>query len=455
MDAIALQVLAAELGGRCIGPRTHVSGVGIDSRRLQPGDLFVALPGEHADGHDFVDAAMAAGAAAVMVTHEINTPLTQWVVDDTRRLLVELACWIRAQSDALTVGITGSNGKTTVKEMVASILREVGVTHASQGNFNNELGVPLTLCGLHDEHRYAVIEMGCAKPGDIRLLASWARPQVGLVNNVGPAHLAGFGSVSAIAAGKGELFEALPAQGCAVINADDPYASYWEQQAAHCHIVRFSLDGLPAEVVGSSDAAGQLQVQLPGAVSPVSVNLPLPGRHNQRNALAAAAVAFAMEVPLQAIVRGLENVEAVSGRLAARAGIAGCELIDDTYNANPASLTAAMQTVTAQQGGPVWLILGDMAELGPEAAAMHASAGQEARALGVARVYAVGPLSAAAAEAFGSNGKHFTDQQALLAAVRAALQPGVRLLVKGSRSARMETIVAALSDPTDAGGAKC
>lgn len=444
MDAVALQSLAAELGGRCIGPRVIVSGVGIDSRSLAAGDLFVALPGSQADGHDFVSAAAAAGAAAVMVTHEVDTDLTQWVVEDTRRSLVELACWIRSQSQALTIGITGSNGKTTVKEMVSAILKQVGSTHASQGNFNNELGVPLTLCGLKAEHQYAVVEMGCARPGDIGLLASWARPRVGLVNNVGPAHLAGFGSVSAIAAGKGELFEALPAEGCAIINADDPFASFWEQQAAHCHILRFSLEGLPADVVGSISEDNQLQIQLPGQSELFSVHVPLAGRHNQLNALAAASVAAAMDIPVDAIVRGLEGVSAVAGRLVARPGIAGSELIDDTYNANPASLTAAMETVTAQYDGPVWLVLGDMAELGPDAEALHAAAGREARTLGFERLYALGPLSAHAAEAFGSQAMCFSDQEALINAVANALEDGVRVLVKGSRSARMERVIEAL-----------
>lgn len=444
MDAVALQSLAAELGGRCIGERVKVTGVAIDSRSLLPGDLFVALPGSQSDGHDFVAAAAAAGAAAVMVSHEVETDVPQWVVEDTRRSLVELACWIRSQSEALTVGITGSNGKTTVKEMVSAILKQVGPTHASQGNFNNELGVPLTLCGLKAEHQYAVVEMGCARPGDISLLASWARPQVGLINNVGPAHLAGFGSVSAIAAGKGELFEALPAEGCAVINADDPFAGFWEQQAAHCHILRFSLEGLPADVVGSVGEGNQLQIQLPGQSQPFVVKVPLSGRHNQRNALAAASVAAAMEISSDSIVRGIESVSAVAGRLVVRPGIAGSELIDDTYNANPASLTAAMETVTAQYDGPIWLVLGDMAELGADAEALHAAAGREARALGFERLYALGPLSAHAASAFGSDAECFDNHEALIKAVADGLESGVRVLVKGSRSARMERVIEGL-----------
>ena len=455
MDAVALQSLAAELGGRCMGSRVMVTGVAIDTRRLVKGDLFIALPGSQADGHDFISAAATAGAAAVMVSRGVETDLPQWVVEDTRRSLIELACWIRSQSQALTVGITGSNGKTTVKEMVSAILQEVGPTHASQGNFNNELGVPLTLCGLKAEHQYAVVEMGCARPGDIGLLASWVRPRVGLVNNVGPAHLAGFGSVSAIAAGKGELFEALPAEGCAVINADDPFASFWEQQAAHCHILRFSLEGLPADVVGSIGENNQLNIQFPEHSKPFAVRVPLPGRHNQLNALAAASVAAAMDIPVDAIVRGLEKVAAVAGRLITTAGMAGSELIDDTYNANPASLTAAMQTVTAQYDGSIWLVLGDMAELGPEAEALHAAAGREARALGFQRLYALGPLSAHAAEAFGTNAACFDNHDALIRALADALQKGVRVLVKGSRSAQMERVVTALSDSANAGGQLC
>ena len=444
MRPVSLRTLAREIGGDCRGDEVRVAGAAIDSRRVHPGDLFIALPGAQTDGHDFVAAAAGAGATGALVTRFVDAGIAQWQVDDPRRALIELACRARGESRARVIGVTGSNGKTTVKEMLASILREMGPTRSTTGNQNNELGVPLTLCALDPDDRYAVVEMGCGRPGDIALLASWARPDVALVTNVGPAHLGGFGSVEAIARCKGELFAALPASGHAVINADDDFARSWEQQAAHCHIVRFSLAGRPAEVSGRPGSDGVLHIELPGGDT-VDVALPLPGRHNQANALAAAAAAHAAGAGPDAIRTGLEQVAPVGGRLSEYPGIRGITVVDDSYNANPASLAAALHTLAASSE-PLWLVLGDMAELGERAADYHAQAGALARELGVARVYGLGPLSALAVEAFASDGANraFADRNALLAALKEDLSGPVRVLVKGSRSARMETVVAGL-----------
>ncbi len=444
MDALRLKALATEMGGVCQGDDVYVQGAAIDSRTVQAGNLFIALAGAQVDGHDYVDAAAQAGAAAALVTRFVDSPLPQWRVENPRRVLVELACRVRGLSAAQVVAVTGSNGKTTVKEMLAAIFTRVGRTQATPGNLNNELGVPLTLCRLNPDDRYAVIEMGCGQPGDIALLASWARPQVGLVNNVGPAHLARFGSLAAIAQCKGELFEALPADGWAVINVDDPFATLWERQAAHCRILRFSHSGQPAEVSASLQANGELQLRFPDGE--VQVRLPLAGAHNQANALAAAAAAYAAGAPISAIAEGLASVSPVAGRLHARPGPAGSTIVDDSYNANPSSLAAALQTLTAEPG-EVWLALGDMAELGDQAARWHAEAGQQARELGVQRLLGLGELSAHAVTAFGHGASQYDSHAAMADAIRQRLHPGVRVLVKGSRSAHMEAVVADLIQP--------
>ncbi len=442
MRAVRLKALATELGGRCQGDDVQITGVAIDSRQVTEGDLFIALPGQNADGHAYVAAAMANGAAAAMVTQFVEVDGPQWRVEDAHRSLIELACRTRAQVDAPVIGVTGSNGKTTVKEMISGILATLGPTHATHGNQNNELGVPLSLCQLSPTDHYAVIEMGCGRPGDINLLASWARPTIGVVNNAAAAHLAGFGSVAAIARCKGELFEALPAAGYAVINADDDYAGLWEEQAAHCHIVRFSLSGKPAEVSGEVIDDHQLKLTFPEFSMVVARRL--PGLHNAYNALAAATAAWAAGADAQAIAAGLANMQAVSGRLQILDGVAGSEIIDDSYNANPASLRAALATQT-QAPAPLWLVLGDMAELGEAAVPSHTEAGQLARAYGVDRLYALGELSSHAASAFGSEGQVFSNHQTLIDQLQADLAPGVRVLVKGSRSARMDKVVAGLT----------
>ncbi len=442
MRETRLRSLITELGGELRGEDVRITGLAIDGRCVGPGELFIALPGERVDGHAFVAQAAEAGAAAALVSRCVDHPLPQWRVDDPRRLMIELACRCRSQSPARVIGVTGSNGKTTVKEMLAAIMGRVGRTLATEGNRNNELGVPLTLSRLDPAHRYAVIEMGCGHPGDIGLLASWARPVVGLVNNAGPAHLSGFGSVEAVARCKGELFEALPEAGTAVINVDDPHAARWEQQAAHCHVLRFGLESAKADIHGRPLGDGGLQIALPDQT--IELQLPLPGRHNLANAVAAAASAHAAGADPEAIATGLAAVKPVAGRLQRRPGRSGSTLLDDSYNANPASLTAALSVLIAMPGA-AWVVLGDMAELGDEAAAMHRDAGEQARRMGVERLFCVGPYAAASAEAFGAGAEHFAEVDSLIAAVQGQLERGVNLLIKGSRAAGMDRVAAALA----------
>ncbi|HJW04970.1 MAG TPA: UDP-N-acetylmuramoyl-tripeptide--D-alanyl-D-alanine ligase [Rhodanobacter sp.] len=447
-----LSAIALWTHGRLLGSDVEVTGVAIDTRKLKPGDLFVAIKGERADGHDYLTEAAARGAVAALVTRKVDHPLPQLLVNSTELALGDLASAVRAQRNVRVVGITGSNGKTTVKTLVASILSRHGRTHVSAGNFNNELGLPLSLLAMPRDTEYAVFEMGAGKPGDIAYLAAIARPDIGLITLIAPAHLERMGSIEGVAETKGALYQALPADGIAIINADDAFASFFTGLAGARRVLRFGLDqpaDVGADVIEQRVDGSRFVLSTPQGDAEVA--LPLPGRHNIANALAATAVALALEVPLATIVAGLEQVSGVAGRLRREVVAGGWTLIDDSYNANPGSMAAAIDTLLLA-GGERWLVLGDMAELGPDARALHAGIGERARERGVERLFAVGPLGAATVEAFGAGGEHFDDKPALIAALQAQLHAGVTCLVKGSRSAGMEQVVAALGGhPTAAG----
>jgi UDP-N-acetylmuramoyl-tripeptide--D-alanyl-D-alanine ligase len=441
---MSLSTIAVWTSGRLLGADAEVTGVAIDTRKLQPGDLFVAIKGERVDGHDYLAEAAAHGAIAALVTHKVDSDLPQLLVDDAELALGDLASAVRAQRDVRVVGITGSNGKTTVKTLVASILSRHGRIHVSAGNFNNELGLPLTLLAMPQDTEFAVLEMGAGKPGDIAYLAAIARPDIGLVTLIAPAHLARMGSIEGVAETKGALYQALPADGIAIINADDHFASFFDGLAGARKVLRYGLDhpaDIGADIIEQRVDGSRFVLSTPRGDA--EVTLPLPGRHNIANALAAAAIALALEVPLDTIVAGLEQVSGVAGRLRREVMAGGWTLIDDSYNANPSSMAAAIDTLLLADGER-WLVLGDMAELGPEANALHAGIGKRARERGVERLFAVGPLGAATVEAFGARGEHFNDKLALIAALQAQLHAGVTCLVKGSRSAGMEQVVAAL-----------
>lgn len=444
MEPMRLSEIAAVLGAPLRGADASIAAVAIDSRRLKPGELFVAISGQRFDGHDFIAAAAAAGAAGALVQRADDWGLPHIVVDDTRLALGRLARALRLRLPVRLVGVTGSNGKTTVKEMTASILRRLGPALHTEGNLNNDLGVPLTLLRLDRSHVFGVIEMGASHAGEIDYLARLAVPDVGVVTNAGPAHLAGFGSVDGVARAKGELFAALPEHGVAVINADDPYAALWRGLAGARRVIDFGLASAAAvtaeRIVGS-------RFLLRVDTGRVEVELPLPGRHNVMNALAAAAAATALGAPLEAVAEGLAATPRVKGRLNWLDGIGGARLLDDTYNANPNSLRAALEVLAAEPGER-WLALGDMSELGPQARELHARVGEWARELGVSRLFAVGPLAAEAARVFGPDGEHFPDKGALVTAVREGLRPGVAVLIKGSRVMGMEQVTQALTAPT-------
>lgn len=433
------------VNGRLLGNDGTFHGAGSDSRTIARGMLFIALRGPNHDGHDHVAAATACGAAVALVERELPVPIPQIIVADTHAALGHLGAVWRQYLGLPLVAITGSNGKTTTKEMIAAILSRAGTTLATRGNLNNDIGVPLTLMRLDDSYRYGVIEMGANHPGEIGYLVNITRPQVAVITNAGAAHLEGFGSIEGVARAKGEIYTGLAAEGIAVINADDAHAELWRTMAAHCRVVSFGIDN-PADVSAQwqGDVHGsRLQLRTPAGKA--EVKLPLPGRHNVLNALAATAAALAMGVGLDAVVAGLEELAPVGGRLQIRTGVNGATIIDDSYNANPVSLRAGIDVLAACKGRR-YLALGDMGELGADTERLHAEAGTYARQAGIDGVYATGPLSSHAVKAFGERGYHFADQQQLIAALKPELDAGVTVLVKGSRSSRMERVVTALTE---------
>jgi len=444
-----LSAIAMWTHGRLLGDDAAVGGVAIDTRKLKAGDLFAAFKGERVDGHDYLAQAAAAGASGALVSRKLDSPLPQVLVDDVEAALGDLASAVRAQRHARVIGITGSNGKTTVKTLVASILSLHGRTHVSVGSFNNEIGLPLTLLAMPEDAEYAVLEMGAGKPGDIAYLAAIARPEIGLVNIIAPAHLERMGSVEGVAETKGALYQALPADGVAIINADDTFAGFFAGLAGTRRVLRFGLEhkaDVGADIVEQRADGSRFVLSTPEGDA--EVNLALPGRHNVANALAAASIALALDVPLATIVAGVEQARAVAGRLRRVTLPGGITLIDDSYNANPSSMAAAIATL-ALADGERWLALGDMAELGADARALHAGVGAKARERGIERLFAVGPLGAATVEAFGTGGEHYADKAALIAALKAGLHGGVTCLVKGSHSAGMDEVVRALEGASE------
>ncbi|OOZ41881.1 UDP-N-acetylmuramoyl-tripeptide--D-alanyl-D-alanine ligase [Solemya pervernicosa gill symbiont] len=454
---MSLQQLTALLDGRMIGEDVSIAAVSTDSRTLPQGALFIALSGPNFDGHAFAAQVAQTGAVAVLVSRECETSLPQLVVEDTRVALGQLAGWQREQFEQPLVAVTGSNGKTTVKEMLAAILGVGGEVLATEGNLNNDIGMPLTLLRLEDEQTAAVIEMGANHAGEIAYLTEIARPNVALITNAGNAHLEGFGSLEGVAEAKGEIFSGLSSDGVAVINADDRFAPRWRELAGSHRTLQFGIEhsaDVTASHIEMAVAGGAVttRFELNTPIGSAAINLPLPGRHNVMNALAATAAALAAGANLDQVCRGLAAMTGPKGRLQLRAAHAGAQLIDDSYNANPTSLKAGVEVLSGI-GGHRWLVMGDMAELGDDAAALHAEVGVQAKALGIDRLYAVGELSAAAVEAFGAEAFHFESKEALIEALRDQLAADVTLLVKGSRSARMEQVVEGLSiDETSGAG---
>ena len=452
MAMMQLSEAAAMLGVPFSGTDVEVLRVCTDSRSIQPGDLFIALRGEKFDGGAFAAQALQQGAAGVVLDAAQAPELVAAIrVDDTRLALGRLAAAWRRRFAIPVVAITGSNGKTTVKEMLAAILQvETGSDAAvlkTEGNLNNDIGLPLMLLRLRGTHQFAVLEMGMNHAGEIDYLTRLARPDVALVNNAMTAHVGFLGSIENIARAKGEIFNGLTDAGIAVFNADDPHAGLWRESNARRCIVDFGIRQ-PASVRGHyqpRDFGSALAVTLPHAC--LEITLQVPGEHNAMNALAAAAAAFALDVSLRSIDAGLSGFTGVKGRLQRKPALHGSTFLDDTYNANPDSVKAAL-AVLAQQPGRTVLVLGDMGELGADAVAMHAQIGQAARAAGVDRLLALGDLSKETVAAFGAGAMHFERIQELLAELENELAPGTTVLVKGSRFMQMERVVQSfMEDP--------
>ena len=450
MRPTQLSRIANWIEGRHLGADVSIESVSIDSRTLTPGALFVALRGENFDAHEMVAQAQARGAGALLLHRDVASDLPRVLCADTQEALGEFAAGIQKERPAVVVALTGSNGKTSVKMLTQGILSLAGRTYINPGNRNNEIGLPLAVIEAPEDAQFAIYEMGAGKPGDIAYLASIAPPQVALVNNIAPAHIERMGSLLGIAETKGAIYEALPDDGVAAINADDTFAPYFSQIVGNRRSFRFGIEN-DADVHASrirSDALGS-RFFLHTPAGSADIVLPLPGTHNVMNALAASTLALAAGAGFDAIVRGLQAATPVQGRQISHALANGAVIIDDSYNANPGSVLAAIATL-AQSGGDAWLVLGDMAELGEGATRLHGEIGEQAKAAGIKRLWTVGTISRAASSEFGAGAEHFASQQQLVDALEAGLRirggKGLRVLIKGSRSSAMDKVVAALLD---------
>lgn len=451
LEAKRLSAIIKPLNASLHGDDASFDHVCIDSREARPGSLFVALQGSRVNGHDFVGKARERGAVAALVEYLVDDTLPQILVHDAQLALGQLAALAREDFTGPLVAITGSSGKTSVKEIIATILREEGPVLATQGNLNNELGVPLTLLEIGREHRFAVIEMGAAGVGDIAYSMKLAKPSVSVLTNAGTAHVGRFGSPENVARAKSEIYSGLDADGQAVINLDSPWFEQWYQLLGKRKSFAFSLQNPTAELRAESvelDERGCPGFLLVTPVGSITVQLNMLGRHNIANALAAAGAALALGVDLEHIRRGLANVMPVKGRADSLPGLNGSRIIDDSYNANPGSVKAAIDLLAGFSGKRV-LVLGDMGELGQWEEDSHREVGAYAREQGLEGLYAVGRLSALAVEAFGEGGRLFASKTELTEVLRNQLTAEVRVLVKGSRSAGMEEVVAGLTEHND------
>lgn len=451
-----IRQIASVLQSEWSGEDLLLTGVSTDSRTLKKGDLFIALSGKNFDGGEFVANAAKQGAAAAIVNEtvaikalDVNIPVLP--VKNTLKSLGQLAAFWRDQFKLPVIGLTGSNGKTTVKEMIAAILRqavhsnnnlneEVNSVLATEGNLNNDIGVPMMLLRLRSYHRFAVFEMGMNHVCEIAYLTQLVKPDVALITNAGNAHIEGLGSVEAVARAKAEIFQGLSQQGVGIINADDAYASLWRDCLGNRTIIDFGLNQA-AQINATyhmNALTSRLQLRLPDGVA--TVQLQVPGLHNIYNALAAAAAAAALKIDKKTIAAGLAKFAGVKGRIQQKHGRNNALLLDDTYNANPDSVRAALAVLAATSGKKI-LVLGDMGELGDAAIHLHQKIGQDARNVGLDHLLTLGKLSVYATEAFGKGAQHFDSIDALLDTAVNLLADDVTLLIKGSRFMQMERVV--------------
>ncbi|NVK55699.1 MAG: UDP-N-acetylmuramoyl-tripeptide--D-alanyl-D-alanine ligase [Alteromonadaceae bacterium] len=451
MISTTLAWIAQQVNGQLEGEDASISAVSTDTRTLEAGALYLALKGPNFDGHQFIAAAESAGATAIIASDPVSTALPVIYVEDTKQALGQLGAAVKKEVQPKTIAITGSSGKTTVKEMCAAILARRGNVLATAGNFNNDIGVPLTLLRLTPEHEYAVIELGANHLGEIAYTTSLAKPDVATIVNAAAAHLEGFGSLLGVARAKSEIFKGLSKDGLAIVNEDSQFADFWLGKLKHQPVQTFAPDsqnpkaGFYATDI-SIDLNGCAEFALHSVRGSTDIRLVIPGMHNVGNALVAAALTMAVGATLEDVKYGLLSMQQVNGRLKVVALTDQVRILDDTYNANVGSVKAAIDTLASFAGRRV-LVLGDMAELGGKARFYHEQVGQYAREKSIDCLYTVGVLSQSATTAFGDNGYHFSELDALIAAIEADFaneQRDLTILVKGSRSAKMERVISSL-----------
>lgn len=451
MIPVTSEQLALITAGEQIGKSVTLSHITTDTREIIEGSLFVALIGERFDAHQFAQQAINAGASALLVSRRLDIPATQIVVEDTRIGFGKIGAWVRENVPAKVVGLTGSSGKTSVKEMTAAILKQCGETLYTAGNLNNDFGVPMTLLRLTPEHRFAVIEMGANHQGEIAYTTHLVKPEVALVNNLAAAHLEGFGSIEGVAKAKGEIFQGLPPHGVAILNAESNDRDNWQPVLADKRILTFSATEQGQK--GNDYYATDVKFTVEGTAfrlhtpnGACEVILPLPGQHNIANALAAAALSQSVGASLDAIKQGLATLTAVPGRLYPIKLSESVLLLDDSYNANVGSMTAAANVLASMPGYRI-MIAGDMGELGEDTESCHRKVGKALHEAGVDKVLTVGQYSQWIAQE-SQVGEAFATKSLLAERARELIQEHqvVTLLVKGSRSAAMEEIVMTLQE---------
>ena len=441
-----LSQVAKTVGSSFNGKDEKFKSVSTDTRTLQPGALFVALKGPRFDGNNFVKEAQERGAVGALVTRTVEIALPMILVGDTLTALAQLANYQRKQIRFPIVAITGSCGKTTTRALLTNIFRQCGNVLASERNLNNSIGVPLTLLRLRAEHNYAVIELGASRPGEISNLTQLIKPTISIITNAAPAHLEGFKSISGVAKAKGEIFQGLSENGVAVININDCFANFWHDLVVgKCRIITFGIN-CPADITARNikiNAATRPAFQLMTPKEGINIQLSLIGVHNVANALAAAAAAYAEGLPIITIKAGLETVAAVKGRLTEQKGYRGAIIIDDSYNANPLSVSAAIDVLAKRKGNSI-LVFGDMLELGEGCHQFHREIGGRAFQSGIQKLFCYGNFTKFTAKAFGKNAHHFSSQNQLLSALKDQLNENCVVLIKGSLSMNMGRIVKAL-----------
>ena len=442
-----LSQAAEAMQGVLHGDDRRFEGVSTDTRSIHDSELFFALQGPNFDGRDYLGVARTNGAAGAVVSRLVDEDIAQIAVDDSTAALGRFGAAWRDQHEATVIGITGSNGKTTLKELLAACLAQQAPTLATHGNLNNDIGMPLMLARIDDSHRYAVLEMGANHAGEIAYLTSLANPDVVVITNAGAAHLEGFGSIEGVAIAKGEILRNQKRPQVAVLNADDKYFEYWSSLVSDIRSLSFGFGDaadVRAEEVVASASGTNFKLHL--VDESIAIRLPLVGVHNVRNACAAAAVAHSLGISIDTIRAALEGVSPVRGRLEPVRGVHGATLFDDSYNANPLSVIAAAEFLSALPGEG-WLVLGDMKELGDGAAELHREVGEAARASGVNRLFAYGDLARSSVEGFGENARWYASLDTLVDELSEELTSDISVLVKGSRSMRMERVVDALREP--------